>query len=129
MFPVGFAIIFGNENLLGWKAFWQFVTKIHPCINETDVTIVTDQDKGLETAIEEEVSNAVNFHCSYHRSQNIIKMCGAKSGNRIYSALYVYKRLLQCRTMEQLQKEKDKNFEFMHKKDLDYLNSLNDHAG
>ena len=102
--------------------------KIHPCINETDVTIVTDQDKGLETAIEEEVSNAVNFHCSYHRSQNIIKMCGEKSGNRIYSALYVYRRLLQCRTMEQLQKEKDKNFEFMHKSDLDFLNTLNDHA-
>ena len=30
--------------------------------------------------------------------------------------------------MEQLQKEKDKNFEFMHKSDLDYLTSLNDHA-
>jgi hypothetical protein len=128
MFPVRFAIIFGNENLLGWKAFWRFVIKIHPCLNSTDVTIVTDQDKGLETAIEEEVSDAVNFHCSYHRLQNIIKMCGAKSGNRVYSALYVYKRLLQCRTVVQLDREKEKNFEFMHNSDLQYLNSLADHA-
>jgi len=119
MFPVRFAIIFGNENLLGWKAFWRFVVKIHPCLNSTDVTIVTDQDKGLERAIEEEVSQAVNFHCSYHRSQNFIKeMCRAKSGNRMYSALYVYNRLLQCRTVVQLEKEKEKNFEFMHASDI-----------
>ena len=128
MFPVGFVIIFGNENLLGWKAFWKFVVKVHPCLNQTDVTIMTDQDKGLETAIAKEVSHAVNFHCSYHRSQNIIKMCGAKSGNRVYSALYVYNRLLQCRTVTQIEKEKEKNFPFMHSSDLKYLNNLSDHA-
>ena len=128
MFPVGFAIIFGNENLLGWKAFWKFVVKVHPCLNQTDVTIVTDQDKRLETAIAKEVSHAVNFHCSYHRSQNIIKMCGAKSGNRVYSAHYVYNRLLQCQIVTQIKKEKEKNFPFMHSSDLKYLNNLSDHA-
>jgi len=128
MFPVAFAIIFGNENLLGWTAFWQFAVKEHPCLNESDVTIVTDQDKGLETAIADVVSNAINFHCSYHRSTNIIKMCGAKSGNRVYSALYVYNKLLKCRSVDQIQREKDKNFPFMHTGDLRYLTSLKDHA-
>jgi hypothetical protein len=71
MCPVGFAIIFGNENLLSWKDFWKFIIEFHPCLNQTDVTIVTDQDKGLFSAITEEVPEAVNFHCSYHRSQNI----------------------------------------------------------
>jgi hypothetical protein len=128
MFPVGFAIIFGNENLLSWKAFWKFVVELHPSVNQRDVTIVTDQDKGLEKAIAEEVTQVTNFHCSFHRSQNIIKMCGAKSGTRVYSALWVYNRLLQCRTVTQLDKEKDKYFPLMHKSDLQYLNTLPDHS-
>ena len=97
-------------------------------LNQRDVTIVTDQDKGLEKAIEEEVNEVVNFHCSFHRSQNIIKMCGAKSGTRVYSALWVYNRLLQCRTVAQLDKEKDKYFPLMHNNDLQYLNSLPDYS-
>jgi len=76
MFPVGFAIVFGNENLFSWKEFWKFIIELHPCLKKPDVTIITDQDKGLFGAITEEVSEVVNFHCSYHRSQNIIKMCG-----------------------------------------------------
>ena len=104
------------------------MVKVHPCLNQTDVTIVTDQDNRLETAIAKEVSHAVNFHCSYHRSQNIINMCGAKSGNRVYSAHYVYNSLLQCRTVTQTKKEKEKNFPFMHSSDLKYLNNLSDHV-
>ena len=129
MFPVGFVIIFGNENLLGWQSFWKFVIDIHPCLNQTDVTIVSDQDKGLFSAIAEEVTAAVNFNCSYHRSQNIIKMCGGgKSGNKVYSALWVYNRLLQCRTTNQIASVKDKYFPLMHQKDLQYLNTLPDHS-
>jgi len=127
MFPVGFAIIFGNENLLGWQSFWKFIVDIHPCLNMTDVTIVSDQDKGLFSAIAEVVPEAVNFHCSYHRSQNILKMCGGgKSGNKVYSALWVFNRLLQCRTVQQIANVKDKYFPMMHKKDLQYLLTVPD---
>jgi hypothetical protein len=126
MCPVGFAIVFGNENLLSWKEFWKFIIELHSCINQTDVTIITDQDKGLFSAITEEVQKAVNFHCSYHRSQNTIKMCGAKSGNKVYSALWVYNRLLQCRSVAQLEREKAKKIPMMHKTDFQYLNSLSD---
>ena len=127
MFPVGFAIIFGNENLLGWQSFWKFIVDIHPCLNMTDITIVSDQDKGLFSAIAEVVPEAVNFHCSYHRSQNILKMCGGgKSGNKVYSALWVFNRLLQCRTVQQIANVKDKYFPMMHKKDLQYLLTVPD---
>ncbi len=91
-------------HVTSWKAFWKFVVELHPSLNQRDITIVTDQDKGLEKAIEEEVNQVINFHCSFHRSQNIIKMCGTKSGTRVYSALWVYNRLLQCRTVAQLDK-------------------------
>ena len=127
MFPVGFAIIFGNENLLGWQSFWKFIVDIHPRLDMTDVTIVSDQDKGLFSAIAEVVPQAVNFHCSYHRSQNILKMCGGgKSGTKVYSALWVFNRLLQCRTVQQITNVKDKYFPMMHNKDLQYLNSVPD---
>ncbi len=46
MSPVGFAIIFGNENGASWKEFWRFIVQTHPSINRANVTIVTDQDKG-----------------------------------------------------------------------------------
>ena len=37
MFPVVFAIVFGNENLLSWKEFWKFIVELHPCLNKPDV--------------------------------------------------------------------------------------------
>ncbi len=33
MLPVGFAIIFGNENVSSWKDFWRFVLCTHPLID------------------------------------------------------------------------------------------------
>jgi len=55
-------------------------------------------------------------------------MCGAKSGNKVYSALWVYNCLLQCRTVAQLEREKEKTFPLMHRTDLRYLNSLSDES-
>jgi hypothetical protein len=43
MFPVGFAIIFGNENLLSWKAFWKFVVELHPSVNQRCITVLRQQ--------------------------------------------------------------------------------------
>jgi hypothetical protein len=51
MSPVGFAIIFGNENGASWKEFWGFIHRTHPTMNRPDVTIVTDQDKGSMGAL------------------------------------------------------------------------------
>jgi hypothetical protein len=53
MLPVGFAIIFGNENASSWKDFWRFVFCTHPLIDRGEVTIISDQDKGIKSAIEE----------------------------------------------------------------------------
>ena len=33
MLPVGFAVIFGNEDSASWKAFWHFIIKMHPSMN------------------------------------------------------------------------------------------------
>jgi len=55
-------------------------------------------------------------------------MCSAKSGNKVYSALWVYNRLLQCRSVAQLEREKEKTFPLMNRTDLQYLNSLSDES-
>jgi hypothetical protein len=51
MLPVGFAIIFGNENASNWKEFWRFILCMHPLINRGEVTMISDQDKGIKSAI------------------------------------------------------------------------------
>ncbi len=40
----------------------------------------------------------------------------------------MYNRLLQCRSVAQLEREKAKKFPMMHKTDLQYLNSLSDES-
>ncbi len=124
MFLIGFAIIFGNKNAVSWKEFWTFVADIHPCLNQMDVTIVMDQDKGQQSAIRDVMMNAGQFHCSYHRRQSISKMCVNKVGNRGYSAMWTYNCLVECQTIEQLETEKQNSFPTMHHKDFCYLNNL-----
>jgi hypothetical protein len=51
MSPVGFAIIFGNENTSNQTKFWEYVLKLHPSMNSGYITIITDQDKGQKNAI------------------------------------------------------------------------------
>jgi hypothetical protein len=51
MSPVGFAIIFGNENTSNWTKFWEYVLKLHPSMNSRYISIITNQDKGQQNAI------------------------------------------------------------------------------
>ena len=53
-------------------------------------------------------------------------MCGSKSGTRVYSVLWVYNCLVGCRTVEHIEREKDKYMPMMHAKDAQYLNNLED---
>ena len=71
MSPVTFAITFGNEDCAGWTKFWNFAVHIHPSINSSDITIITDQGKEQIAAIAECVPNAFRFNCTVHHQQNI----------------------------------------------------------
>jgi hypothetical protein len=128
MSPVGFAIIFGNENDDSWKEFWRFIVKTHPSINRADVTIVTDQDKGSMGAIDEILPAVGHFFCAWHRRKNIIKQCGGSSGRVPYSALWVYNKLIEYRSVEHFNKLRDRYFPLMDRRDLQYLNNIDDHA-
>ena len=126
--PVAFAIIFGNESTSTWRQFWKYCLELHPTIDSEDVTIITDQDKGQKNAISHCLQSVGHFHCSYHRRQNIIKMCGGGGGKIAHSALWMYNKLMKCKNVEQLQYNKDKHCPHMSNKDLYYLNSLEDES-
>jgi len=93
-------------------------------INRADITIVTDQDKGRTGAIKEVLPSVGHFFCSWHRRMNIVKMCGASIGRVPYSALWVYNKLVECRSVEHFDKLRDRYFPQMNRKDLQYLNSV-----
>ena len=71
--PIAFGILFGNEDRVGWEPFWQFALGVHPGLNHTKNTFITDQAKGLIKSVKDVMSNAGHFHCSYHRKKNIDK--------------------------------------------------------
>jgi hypothetical protein len=74
-YPVAFGILFGNEDKEGWIEFWDFAESIHPSIDDTRVTIITDQAKGLTQSIAEVLSLLGHFHCSYPRRQKLSTIC------------------------------------------------------
>ncbi len=73
MLALGFAMLFGNKDKESWTHFWKFIKKTHPIVDQSNFTIITDQDKGSLTAMEDIVPLAGRFLCSFHCRQNIIK--------------------------------------------------------
>jgi len=126
--PVGFALIFGNENGASWKEFWRFIARMHPSKNRGDVTLITDQDKGSMGAIKEVMPSVGHFFCSWHRCKNTIKHHGGASGRVPFSPLWVYNKLVECRLVEHFNKVHDQYFTLMESRDLQYLNNILEHA-
>ena len=122
--PVAFAILFGNENTSTWRQFWKYCRDLHPCIDSGDITIITDQDKGQKNAIAKYLKSVGHFHCSFHRRQNIIKMCGGGGGKVPNSALWMYNKLIRCRSVALIEHYKREHFKSMKNKDIEYLNNL-----
>jgi hypothetical protein len=73
MANIAFGTLFGNEDTKNWTVFWNFLCKVNPTINCPQVTLMTDQDKVSIKSVQECIPEAFNFHCSYHRRENINK--------------------------------------------------------
>ncbi len=88
--------------------------------------IITDQDKGIKSAINKILQSAGHFFCSWHRRKNIVLQCGGAGGRVPYTALWMFNKLGECRLVDQWGRQRDQYFPKMHKKHLQYLNSVND---
>ncbi len=113
-----------HENIKNWTLFWEFVREVHPLIDIPQVTIMTDQDKGSIKAVAKCIPSAFNFHCSYHRRENIIKACGGGQGKKPHTALWLYNRLSACSNMQQINAEIEKHLDKLHERDHHYLMKL-----
>jgi hypothetical protein len=123
---VAFGILFGNEEKEGWMDFWDFTKLVHPSIDDTRVTIITDQAKGLTQSIADVLPLTGHFYCSYHRRQNILKFI--MGGTQKYSCLWLYNKLMKAKTICEIEQIKHKHAPFMNDKALKYLNAVNDAA-
>jgi hypothetical protein len=101
MSALGFALMFGKEDKQIWTQFWNFIKKTHPIINQSNYTIITDQDKGSLSMMEETVPLVGRFLCSFQCKQNIMKKCGGY-GQRLLSALWVFNLLTGCKSVASL---------------------------
>ena len=106
MFLISCAIIFGNETSDGWGRFWEFTVNHYPFLNHSDYTIITDQDKGSINAIERHLPNAVHFFCSWHRRGNVLKKC--QGGKKTYGGYWFFNQLLQCNTLNDINRCREK---------------------
>ena len=106
IFPIGFAIIFGNEDKEGWTKFWRFVLDLHPHLNSLEITIITHQDKGSKSAIAAVLPHAFHFHCAWHRLKNIHARCGG--GNKTNKAGWLFNLLSKLHTTRELHDLKEK---------------------
>ena len=88
--------------------------------------MIIDQDKGQKNAIAEYLLSVGHFHFSYHRYQNIIKMCGGGGGKLPNSVLWMYNNLMRCRSVALIEHNKSEHFKNMKNKDIQYPNSLHD---
>ena len=124
MFPIAMGIIFGNENKKGWGMFWKFAVKLHPCLNNPDITIITDQDKGSISAIQEFVPNAHHFHCSWHRKGNVLKNC--KGGKKIHGGWWYFNQLIKCNTIHEIEQCCDDYLDKIPNHAITHINKLNE---
>jgi hypothetical protein len=86
-----------------------------------DDTIITNQDKGSLSAMEDTVPLAGRFLCSFHCQQNIIKKCSGGKGQKALSALWVYNLFIGCKSVVSLSATRKKYKDMMFPTDRHYL--------
>jgi hypothetical protein len=101
-------------------------TQLHPCLNHSDVTIVSDQDKGSIAAIAAVLPNAFHFHCSWHRRQNITKRFGNRDGIAELSANWMFNVLSNCKTHREIKMKGDTYYHGMKPLEAKYLTDVSD---
>ena len=126
MAPLGFAILFGNEDTANWMQFWKFIVAQHPIINQVHKTVITDKDKGALGLIRGVLPNVGHFHCSFHRRQNIKKKFGGGDGNTALSCLSMYNLLIKQSTPANINYFRNMYYPQMRPAHTAYLDALLD---
>ena len=124
MAPLGFAMLFGNEDTANWVRFWEFIKKVHPIVNQPTKTVITDQDKGSLSSIRTVLPQVGLFHCAFHRRQNIKKKFGGADGTTPLTCLWMYNILVKCSSVSAIKYLKSRYYPNMKPAHVAYLDSL-----
>jgi hypothetical protein len=101
--------------------FWNFIKRMHPTINQSKYTIITNQDKGSLSAMEKIIPLVGRFLCSFHWQQKIMKKCSDGTGQRPLSAMWMHKLLMDCKSVALLSVTRKQYKEKMYPTDHHYL--------
>ncbi len=118
--PLGFC--FGNEDKAGLLKFWNW--SVHPGLNDYRCTFITDQAKGLVESNKEALPDAGHFHCSYLRKKYTEEY--VRGGSQTYSFKWLCNKLMNTKTVSEIDAIKDESAKFMDVKALKPLNLLED---
>jgi hypothetical protein len=99
MSALRFAMLFGNKDKDIWTNFWKFIKKTHLIVDQSNKTIITNQDKGSLAAINDIVPLAGRLHCSFDWQQNLVKKCGGRKGHKALTAIWLYNLLCGCKSV------------------------------
>lgn len=119
IFFIAHAIIAGNEDCESWTAFFEFVCRVFPSLDDHENTIVSDRDKGLIKAFSKTFDNAHGFHCSMHRHGKIVGRYGKAVGE-------VYMRCIRALSVPELDRIKRTAVQSPEGKVKDYFLSVSD---
>jgi MULE transposase domain len=97
VYPVAFAVTESNEDFLGWQRFLcnskeclQCLSTVPPGKQRPKFSFVSDRDKGLEGALEEEFPNNHSFNCAVHIQRNVLKYYGKVAAEHVVAIAKSY---------------------------------------
>ncbi len=122
MYLIAFAFFFGNGDTEGWHKFWKFAITLHPQLNATEKTIITDQNAGCIAAVTKYLPLATHFYCSWHQKGNILKKC--IGGKKKFSGWWLFHNLVNCVNIEQITKFWQCNLSFVGTNAIWYVKLL-----
>ena len=77
---------------------------VHPTLDHTATTIISDQEKGLKSALMVFFAEAMPCRCALHRAKKVFEKC--RSNQQLAKSFYL--RLVNAPTMEQFKDIKQK---------------------
>ena len=94
--PLLYVYLVDVESASSWRLVLRILLQYYTNINTVDSVWISDQDKGLFSAINEILENGYHFFDSFHRSKNVQARCGKRDKE-------VYLQALRCKTKSGLE--------------------------
>ena len=94
IYPIGFMISHGNENLANWTKMLLHLREAFPIVSDVNrlhpFVFVSDRCKGLKQSLHEIFPNNVETSCAFHIKQNVEQRYGQAIASNVMSIAKTY---------------------------------------